>query len=134
MRWLPDRRDSVFNRWLIGGGLAGWAIAGFLFWAWLGAREDLASAVERCNVRVAHTAALAEKTAREATEKAYQARLAKEREMHGRTRKALKTALVEAEQALSRPPRVREVIKREVDLDACLAAPIPDNVVRVLRD
>ena len=54
----------------------GYVAAAVLFWLWLGARDDVAQAVELCNQQKLVAVAEAENLAREASEAAFQRRLA----------------------------------------------------------
>lgn len=113
---------------------AGWPLAGVLFWFWLGAREDLAAEIERCNVDKLASIAKAEQVAREATEAAHLRRITELESQAQRERKAREIAEAARIEAENRPVEVRTVIQRIADEHACLTTLIPDAVVDRLRD
>jgi hypothetical protein len=107
-------------------------MAGILGWLLIGAKQDVAREIEACNTRTALSVSDAEKAAREATERAYDERLAKLAAMadtEARARLSLQAALEAAE---SRPPVVREIIRRIRDENACLGTAVPDELRRLL--
>lgn len=105
--------------------IGGYLLALFFVWAYLGVRDDLAAQRETCNTAVQASAREAEKVTREAERRGYEARLAQKDAQVASERKAREIADLARQEAESRPPVTRETIRREVDLNACLAAPVP---------
>jgi hypothetical protein len=114
-------------------GIGGYLIAAVLFWAWINGKENLSARREACNTAVQASAAEAEKVTREAAKAAFEARLAQKDAQLVSERKAREIADLARQAAESRPERVKEVIRREIDLDACLSAPVPESIATGLR-
>ena len=112
----------------------GYVAAIILGWLWLEARENLASEIERCNTEKLSAVAEAERQAREATQSALSARIAQLEQSAEDAERAREIAIAAAREAESRPPEVREVIRRYIDTDACITTAIPDDILDGLRN
>ena len=121
----------------------GWPIAAMLFWFWIGAKENLAAEVERCNADKLSAIAEAEQVAREATQRAAQQRISMLERQAERERKAREIAAQTASDAESRArgaqQTIRELMARapqESDIDPkdCLNVPVPGDIIDSLRD
>jgi len=121
------------------GPITTWAAAstvalGIVTGLYLDKRDDYASAVESCNASKLLAIAEAERLAREtvasaAARKAIQ--LERQVEAANRAREIAEEAQREAE---SRPERVRTIIRRVADADACIDTAIPAELADSLRD
>ena len=114
---------------------AGWPLAALVFWLWLGARDDLAAEVERCNADKLESIANAEAITRSALENAHSeqlAELARQVAAAERARAIADRARVEAEE---RPIETRTIIREvaSADPESCLNQPVPDSVIDSLR-
>lgn len=113
---------------------AGYAAAGVLLWLFIGAKADLAAEVEACNTR-------AEKAAREAVEatkgaqiSAYERQIRQIELLAQNEREARILAEKAAQEAQSRPERVRTVVKTEsLDPESCLNEAVSDAILESLR-
>ena len=103
-------------------------------WLYLGARDDLAAELERCNADKLAAVVEAEKVAREATEAAMAVRIAELARQAALERSAREIAERARAEAEARPERVRTVIRRVADVDACISADVPRAVIDSLRD
>lgn len=112
----------------------GYVAAVVLGWLWLEARDDLAAEIADCNASKLTAIAEAETIAREAERRAFSERIAQLERNAIAAENARQIAEDAAREAESRPPVVREVIQRFIDTDACIDTPIPDDIVRSLRN
>jgi len=115
----------------------GYVAALALLWLWIGAKEDLASQIERCNAEKLESVAQAENTVRKASRAAYEARLAEMATQARREEKARQILAERLRAAQDRPAEIREVIKeipRETNSSTCLDLPVPDPIIRRMRD
>jgi hypothetical protein len=115
-------------------GIGGYLLAAVCVLGYLNLRDDLAAQREACNRAVEASAREAEKVTREAAKAAFEARLAQKDAQLVSERKAREIADLARQAAESRPERVKEVIRSEIDLDACLGAPVPESVLDGLRE
>jgi hypothetical protein len=113
-------------------GIGGYLLAAFLFWAWINGKEDLAAQREACNTAVQASAKEAERITRETAEAAFQARLAQKDAQLTSERNAREIADRRRQAAESRPAEVREVIRRIIDVEACLSTPVPVDILNSL--
>lgn len=102
------------------------------FKAWLGAREDLAAQIERCNSEKLAAVAEAESLLRDAQRDAYAARIAELEALAESEARARVIAEEAAQAARERPERVRTVIRESTD--ACVDAIVPADITGSLRD
>lgn len=112
---------------------AGWPLAGLMFWFWLGARDDLAAEIERCNTDKLASVLEAERIASKAEREAAQRRIIQLTRQVELEKEAAEIANAAAIAAKSRPVEVREVIKRVSDANLCLKTAIPADLVDALR-
>jgi hypothetical protein len=112
---------------------AGWPLAALCFWLWLGARDDVAAEIERCNTDKAEAIARAEEIVREAEREAADAAIADLRQLVVEAEKAREIAAEAARIAESTPERVRTVIREVSNENTCLDMPVPGRVVDGLR-
>ena len=104
---------------------AGWVLAGLIFWFWLGAKEDLAAEVERCNSDKLSAIAEAENITRLAERKAAQQRLAQVEQVAEKEKQAREIAEDAAE--LAEAGQVQQQMRiRELELEASIDD-IPDS-------
>lgn len=114
--------------------VAGYVLAAVFFWFWHGARENTAEEIERCNRAQLDAVAEAQQAARAAVIESYERQLAEMEEILLREARARQIAEEAATEALSRPERVRTIIKEVRDEHSCLDTAIPDAVLDSLRD
>ena len=100
---------------------------------YLDKRDDFAAQVEQCNADKLEAVAEAERITREAQEAAIQTRLTELARQVNAADEARRVAEAARREAESRPPEVREVIRRVSDANACLDTGMPDAVIDSLR-
>lgn len=104
-----------------------------LFGLLLKANQKLGEEREACNARQLAAVAQAENEVRIAQQRAFEQRIAqleRNASLADQARAIAEAARIEAEQ---RPERVREVIRRVADLDACIDSPIDPDILERLR-
>ncbi len=114
--------------------VGGWVAAGVFCWLWIGAKEDLAAEIERCNTDKVSAIAMAEDIARQAEREAAGRRLADLEQRIDDAEKARLVAVRAAAEAQSRPMRVQEVVRRVADENLCIDLPVPGAVLDELRN
>lgn len=114
--------------------IGGYAAALVLGWLWLGARDDVAAAIESCNTDKMRAISEAERITRETERAASDREILQLRQIISDAEKAREIAIRAAREAESRPVRVQEVVRRVADRDACIDLSLPDELVRSLRD
>ena len=112
---------------------AGWPLAALLFFMWLNEREAVIEEREGCNVEHLQAALESEQAARAELVNVHNQEIQGLVEMLERERKATEIAEDAAEIAETRSERVRTVIKRVADEDACINTPVPDAITDSLR-
>jgi hypothetical protein len=120
----------------------GYGLAMFLFWISMELKEDLGKAKEECNTRVAEGIVRAEKAARETLRVAHERRLRDiERQVRSErearlladlARSDAEDAAIAAQETIKR--LTREAEGHENPSIACLARPVPQQLVNSLRD
>lgn len=110
-----------------------YAAIALLFWLWLNARDDVASALEACNTRTAAAIAEAEKVTRETEREAAERQILELRALIESAENAREIAIQAAREAESRPVRVQEVVRRVADENLCIDLPLPAAVLDSLR-
>jgi hypothetical protein len=120
---------AILKNYRLWATIGGYILAAFFVWAYLGIRDDLASQREACNTAIQASAAEAEKITREAAKAAFEARLAQKDAQVVSERKAREIADLARQAAESRPERVKTVIRRIIDVEACLRTPVPVDII-----
>ena len=113
--------------------LGGYVAAAVLFWLLLETKEELGAEISHCNTQKALAVAEAERITREALQTAMDERIAQLEEILASERNARAIAEAAKEEAESRLPEVREVIREVASEDACIDTTVPDAVLDSLR-
>lgn len=113
--------------------IGGWTAAAVTGWLWLGARDDVARQTEACNTDKVAAVAEAERVARAAEREAADAEILRLNQRIADEANAREIAQEAARAAESRPPVVREVIRRVADANACMDTAIPADVIDAFR-
>lgn len=113
--------------------VGGYVGAAILLGLYMGAREDLAAEIERCNTEKLAAVQEATEALRDAQMAQYEARIAELEQMALDERKAREIAQEAARAAESRPEKVRTVIRRVADENACMDTSVPAPVLDELR-
>ncbi len=100
---------------------------------YLDKRDDLAQEIEACNTRAMTSIAEAESITRKAVEASLATQIADMASIAAAEMKARQIAEDAREIAESRPPKIRTIIKRIIDEDACLATPVHPTLLECLR-
>jgi len=101
---------------------------------YMGKRDELATEIEACNTRAMEGIAEAERITREATTSALEARLAQLEQISLDARKARDIAVQARIEAESRPEKVRTIVRRVADEDACIDSPVHPDLLGCLRN
>ena len=112
----------------------GWGAAvgmGFLF---VGAREELAAEIERCNTAKLAAVAEAERLVRVAVQAGLQEEIDRLLLQTERAERARQIAQEAARLAEARIPEVREIIREVANEDVCIDTAVPTAVLDSLRD
>jgi len=129
-RWLCVRRMGPVTTWAAAS-TVGLALMTGLY---LDKRDDYASAVESCNSDKLAAVAEAERITRDTIEAAAARNIAAAEQQAEAARRARAIAEEARRQAEARPERVREVIRRVADADACIDTAVHGELVDSLRD
>jgi len=111
-----------------------WVALGLMVLLYLGKRDDLAKAIEQCNTDKMESIAAAGVIVQEATVKGYEARIRQMEETALSAVRARDIAIQARLEAESRPERVRTVIQRVANEDACITTPVHPDLLGCLRD
>jgi len=126
----------------IGVTVGGYVAAIILFWLFISAREDLATEIERCNTDKISSALVAEQLVRQATESAYNERIAELESMALNGQKAVDSAnaaRIEAITASSNQAITINQLMRDADVSEipdsteCLNVFVPASAVDGMR-
>ncbi len=104
------------------------------FFLWLEAREDLAAQVEVCNREKLEAVVEAESLARRAERAAAERSILIANQLKEEAEQAVQDAQRAVDDAMARPPEVREVIRRVTVTENCLSQPVPADILDSLRD
>lgn len=103
-------------------------------WLYLDKRDDLASEVERCNTDKITSILEAERITRQAQQEAADRTIAELVRKADQAEIAIGIANTARLEAESRPARVRTIIERVADVDACIDSPVHPSILSCLRD
>ena len=112
---------------------AGWPLAAFTLWLYIGAREDVAQQIELCNTQKITAVAEAERVARESLETAMAIRSQRLREIAEQEQSARLILQDRIDELESKPAEIREVIRSVADENVCIDAVVPAAIVDSLR-
>ncbi len=108
---------------------APWIACVILGGLWLNARDAIIEEREGCNTSKVEEALEASRVVADAQKAAHERELQKALEIVERARRAEAIALDAAELAESRPAKVRTIIERIADEDACISTVVPIDLV-----
>ena len=109
--------------------IAGYVAAGIFCALWLGARDNLAAEVEACNTRAEKAAREAIEATKEAQISAYERQIRQIELLAQNEREARILAEKAAQEAQSRPERVRTVVREVASENVCIDTVVPDAVL-----
>lgn len=102
--------------------------------AYLDKRDDLTKAIEQCNTEKLASIAEAERLVRESTQAGLEARIAQIEAVALDAQRARDIAIEARREAENRPERVRTVIQRVRDEDACIDTDLHPDLLVCLRN